>query len=409
MIPTVEQAQCVSQSRGLSPRMCRQSISDRQARRKHVVANHRNDRNGPPRSRSHRRCRRCSPWWTPMSPPRQGPWSRWDRPRDPPLPRDCPRLPPSLPVDERDWGSMCRTRAAADRLVLVAACGGGSTPTTGPTIGGLGGSAAPGATTGPVPTLGLVLPTLPGGGPLKHPFRSSGGTMLRVANVYTNAADRATTSTSTAISTRRPASCSRRCRSAPRPTGSTRASSMIRAMRSCPSTSRERRATTTRSAARPRHSREPNGSRSSSARATTATRPGPSSRSGRPSSRTANVPAPHPADGRLGSVARRRDRPAGDAGQHGDVRLRRRGRHVPAERGPGCRWRRPAWGPGSQQSYIFPAGAHPVSTYLGQPDCKTKSPYPNVPVTLNAGQRAFLFYYSPEGKTLKSMLLPIGS
>ena len=68
------------------------------------------------------------------------------------------------------------------------------------------------------------------------------------------------------------------------------------------------------------------------------------------------------------------------------------------------------WGPGSQQSYIFPAGTHAVSAHLGeQPDCKAKSPYPDVPVTLNAGQRAFLFYFSPEGKTLKPMLLPIGS
>ncbi len=63
-------------------------------------------------------------------------------------------------------------------------------------------------------------------------------------------------------------------------------------------------------------------------------------------------------------------------------------------------------GPHSQQNYLYPAGSHAVSLYLTNPDCTGKSAYPDTTVALNAGQRAFLFYYTPDDKTLKGLLVP---
>jgi hypothetical protein len=64
------------------------------------------------------------------------------------------------------------------------------------------------------------------------------------------------------------------------------------------------------------------------------------------------------------------------------------------------------WGPRSQQSYLFPAGTHAVSEHLGTPDCKAKSPYADVPVTLQAGKRAFLLFFTPDDKALNALLVP---
>jgi hypothetical protein len=69
------------------------------------------------------------------------------------------------------------------------------------------------------------------------------------------------------------------------------------------------------------------------------------------------------------------------------------------------------WGPESQQNYVYPAGSHAVSLHFaganGAPDCKAKSPYPDTTVDLKAGQKAWLFYYTPDDKTLKSLLVPV--
>ncbi len=64
-------------------------------------------------------------------------------------------------------------------------------------------------------------------------------------------------------------------------------------------------------------------------------------------------------------------------------------------------------GPSSQQSYIYPAGSHAVSLHLGQSECGAKGAYPDVTVDLKAGQRAFLFLYSPDGKSLKTLQVAI--
>jgi hypothetical protein len=69
------------------------------------------------------------------------------------------------------------------------------------------------------------------------------------------------------------------------------------------------------------------------------------------------------------------------------------------------------WGPESQQNYIYPAGSHAVSVHFaganGNPDCKATSPYPDTTVDLKAGERAFLFYFTSDDKTLKSLLVPV--
>ena len=94
-------------------------------------------------------------------------------------------------------------------------------------------------------------------------------------------------------------------------------------------------------------------------------------------------------------------------GTHGDLRLHGRRRHVPAERRPGHRCGGQPWGPRSQQNYLFPAGQHAVSLHLATPDCTATSPYPDTTVDLKAGQRAFLFYFTPDDRTLKSLLVPV--
>jgi hypothetical protein len=65
------------------------------------------------------------------------------------------------------------------------------------------------------------------------------------------------------------------------------------------------------------------------------------------------------------------------------------------------------WGPGSQQSYLFPAGSHAVSLHLATPDCKAKSPYPDTTIDLQAGARAFAFYFTPDDKTLNALIVPL--
>lgn len=65
--------------------------------------------------------------------------------------------------------------------------------------------------------------------------------------------------------------------------------------------------------------------------------------------------------------------------------------------------------PHSQQSYIYPAGSHNVTVHLANADCGAKSPYPAIPVALSAGERAWLFFYSPDDGQLQTLLVPVGS
>jgi len=64
-------------------------------------------------------------------------------------------------------------------------------------------------------------------------------------------------------------------------------------------------------------------------------------------------------------------------------------------------------GPDTFQSFIYPAGAHDLTFHITNPDCGGKGTYRSLPVDLKPGDRTFVFFYSPDGKTLQELLLPI--
>jgi hypothetical protein len=70
------------------------------------------------------------------------------------------------------------------------------------------------------------------------------------------------------------------------------------------------------------------------------------------------------------------------------------------------------WGPGSQQSYLAPAGSKEMHIELpgtnGIPDCKSNGKFPPFKYDVAAGERAWLAFYSPDGKTLKALQVKVG-
>ena len=67
-----------------------------------------------------------------------------------------------------------------------------------------------------------------------------------------------------------------------------------------------------------------------------------------------------------------------------------------------------AW---ATSSFAMPAGSQSVSFHLVNADmnCSGKSVFPEIPVQLAAGSQTFLFLYSPDGKVLKNLVVPVGN
>jgi hypothetical protein len=57
----------------------------------------------------------------------------------------------------------------------------------------------------------------------------------------------------------------------------------------------------------------------------------------------------------------------------------------------------------------MPAGSQSVSFHLSPLNCSGKSVFPEIPVQLAAGRQTFLFLYSPDGKVLKNLAVPVGN
>jgi hypothetical protein len=71
------------------------------------------------------------------------------------------------------------------------------------------------------------------------------------------------------------------------------------------------------------------------------------------------------------------------------------------------------FGPGSQQNYLAPAGSKDAYIELpgenGIPDCTSKGTLTPVHYDIAAGERAWLAFYSPDGKTLKALQVKVGA
>jgi hypothetical protein len=287
-------------------------------------------------------------------------------------------------------------------VLLVAACGGGSTPTPAPTLGGLGGSTAPGSTSAP------ATPVATNPGSDVKPFRSSGGTQLRVVNLYNDASGKPS---SIDIYGDFNAQAGSLLKTVPYatatdwfdpgvlddqgdaewsfyPTGKTTDDDQIgNQSETLDGTERitlviaagENKGSTGTQLARWKAMYE-NGK----------TFPLPTA----PTSADAVLMT----DG-IGLMAF-------PGTTETFMYLGVDGKCLPSVDSGVDGGGQPT-GPSSQQSYIFPAGSHAVSLYLGQTDCTGKAAYPDVTVNLKAGQREFLFFYSEDGKTLKTLQLPV--
>lgn len=64
---------------------------------------------------------------------------------------------------------------------------------------------------------------------------------------------------------------------------------------------------------------------------------------------------------------------------------------------------------GGNSSFAMPAGSQSVSFHLAPLNCSGKSLFPEIPVQLAAGRQTFLFLYSPDGKALKNLVVPVGN
>jgi hypothetical protein len=62
-------------------------------------------------------------------------------------------------------------------------------------------------------------------------------------------------------------------------------------------------------------------------------------------------------------------------------------------------------------SFAMPAGSQSVSFHLvnAYMNCSGKSVFPEIPVQLAVGGQTFLFLYSPDGKVLKNLVVPVGN
>ena len=65
--------------------------------------------------------------------------------------------------------------------------------------------------------------------------------------------------------------------------------------------------------------------------------------------------------------------------------------------------------PWGTRSFAIPAGSQSVSFHLSPLNCSGKSLLPEIPVQLAAGRQTFLFLYSPDGKVLKNLVVPVGN